>query len=294
MGGAASIHLESNELAELAEQEEYDGVAAIVRDRRIEASTAINLSDKAIEELADDEVTRTSIRTARDEFKEAVSKEPGAGKEDMILSPSRVDDVKQSADAERVLPAGGFCLMSATCDNFVHPQGGTANENVELLFHPGGPEKRLQFVADYVDGGRFYLKSAATGMFVHPQGGTANQNCKLLLHPAGPEKRLLFAAEKTDDGKFLLKSAATGLYVHPHGGNPTTNTKLMFFPGCDRPERLKLRAVGAVVMYGDMIKLINQYNARKGYLDTCNHSGRGGYGVETSPNPDRDGGSGTW
>ena len=47
-------------------------------------------------------------------------------------------------------------------------------------------------------------------------------------------------------------------------------------------------------MYGDMIKLINQYNARNGYLDTCGHSERGDYGVETSPKPDRDGGSGTW
>ena len=47
-------------------------------------------------------------------------------------------------------------------------------------------------------------------------------------------------------------------------------------------------------MPGDMIKLINQYNAKNGYLDTFGHSGRGGYGVETSPSPDRDGGSGTW
>ena len=74
MGGAASIHLKSNELAELAEQEEYDDVAAIVRDRKIKARKAITLTDKAIEELAEDEVTRNSIRAARDEFKEAVDR----------------------------------------------------------------------------------------------------------------------------------------------------------------------------------------------------------------------------
>ena len=88
MGGAASVHLKSNELAELAEQEEYDNVAAIVRDRKIKARTAMALTDKAIEELADDELTRISIRAARDEFKEAVSK-------DDFLTPSRVDDVKR-------------------------------------------------------------------------------------------------------------------------------------------------------------------------------------------------------
>ena len=42
-----------------------------------------------------------------------------------------------------------------------------------------------------------------------------------------------------------------------------------------------------------MIKLVNQYNAANGYLDTLGHSGYGWYGVETSPNPNRDGGSGT-
>ena len=54
MGGAASIHLKSNELAELAEQEEYDDVAAIVRDRKIKARKAITLTEKAIEELVED------------------------------------------------------------------------------------------------------------------------------------------------------------------------------------------------------------------------------------------------
>ena len=45
---------------------------------------------------------------------------------------------------------------------------------------------------------------------------------------------------------------------------------------------------------GDMVKLINQCNPANGYLDACGHSGRGGYGVETSRKPNRDGGSGTW
>eukprot|EP00964_Phaeocystis_antarctica_P152768 scaffold120796_cov60-Phaeocystis_antarctica.AAC.2 len=49
------------------------------------------------------------------------------------------------------------------------------------------------------------------------------------------------------------------------------------------------------VNYGDMIKLVNQYDPAKGYLDTCNHNGTNtGFGVETSSNPNRDGGSGTW
>merc|ERR1740133_491535 len=44
-----------------------------------------------------------------------------------------------------------------------------------------------------------------------------------------------------------------------------------------------------------MIKLVNQYDPAKGYLDTCNHNGTNtGFGVETSSNPNRDGGSGTW
>ena len=53
------------------------------------------------------------------------------------------------------------------------------------------------------------------------------------------------------------------------------------------------------MIYGDMIKLVNQYDPAKGYLDTCNHnSDRTGFGVQTSSNPTRhptpDGGSGTW
>jgi len=49
------------------------------------------------------------------------------------------------------------------------------------------------------------------------------------------------------------------------------------------------------VMYGDKIKLINQYNPAKGYLDTFGIvNDDTGYGVVTSSNPNRDGGSGTW
>jgi len=47
------------------------------------------------------------------------------------------------------------------------------------------------------------------------------------------------------------------------------------------------------VCYGDKVKLINQYNPSKGYLDMCGHS-NDGFGVSTSPSPNRDGGSGTW
>ena len=47
-----------------------------------------------------------------------------------------------------------------------------------------------------------------------------------------------------------------------------------------------------------MIKLVNQldhYDPPKGYLDTCNHNDTNtGFGVQTSSNPNRDGGSGTW
>ena len=47
-----------------------------------------------------------------------------------------------------------------------------------------------------------------------------------------------------------------------------------------------------------MIKLVNQldhYDPPKGYLDTCNHNDTNtGFGVQTSSDPNRDGGSGTW
>ena len=43
-----------------------------------------------------------------------------------------------------------------------------------------------------------------------------------------------------------------------------------------------------------MIKLVNQYDAAKGYLDTCHFNDTGWFGVQTSSDPNRDGGSGTW
>ena len=53
------------------------------------------------------------------------------------------------------------------------------------------------------------------------------------------------------------------------------------------------------INYGDKIKLVNQYTSKPfGYLDSYGNLGiLGGaqaYGVQTSANPDRDGGSGTW
>ena len=44
-----------------------------------------------------------------------------------------------------------------------------------------------------------------------------------------------------------------------------------------------------------MIKLVNQYDAAKVYLDMCCFNDTNdGFGVRTSSDPNRDGGSGTW
>jgi len=56
---------------------------------------------------------------------------------------------------------------------------------------------------------------------------------------------------------------------------------------------------GETIKYGDVVFLINQYGADTGgatYLDTWGGAsqGAGGFGVETSPYPNRDSGSGIW
>jgi hypothetical protein len=48
------------------------------------------------------------------------------------------------------------------------------------------------------------------------------------------------------------------------------------------------------VHYGDMVKLINEYYPPYGHLDVLGYGPGGGYNVMTSPEPNRDGGSGTW
>ena len=105
-------------------------------------------------------------------------------------------------------------------------------------------------------------------------------------------------------GKATDKGWASGGFDSCSSQHPAwAGTAAAFTEYCVRdPGRCKvIRVEGNIaiaanreVMYGDMVKLINQYNPANGYLDTFGHSGRGGYGVETSPNPDRDGGSGTW
>ena len=51
----------------------------------------------------------------------------------------------------------------------------------------------------------------------------------------------------------------------------------------------------ATINYGNKLKLVNQYNPEKGYLDSCGHnSTKTGYGVQTSSSPDRGPGTGTW
>ena len=49
---------------------------------------------------------------------------------------------------------------------------------------------------------------------------------------------------------------------------------------------------GGLIKSGDKIHLKNRYG-RMSYLDTFGGF-NGEYGVQTSPNPDRDSGSGTW
>ena len=51
----------------------------------------------------------------------------------------------------------------------------------------------------------------------------------------------------------------------------------------------KTKQNGAV-RYGDLVYLINQATGKQTYLDTLGrpHSGRDGYGVETTPNLERD------
>ena len=51
---------------------------------------------------------------------------------------------------------------------------------------------------------------------------------------------------------------------------------------------------GVVILYNYCVHLVNQYNEAKGYLDTYDHNGHGGFGVEKTNTPDRDEGSGTW
>jgi len=50
----------------------------------------------------------------------------------------------------------------------------------------------------------------------------------------------------------------------------------------------------ACIKYNDCLHLVNQYDPANGYLGTRNHSGRGGYGVETTNTGNRDNHSGTW
>ena len=50
----------------------------------------------------------------------------------------------------------------------------------------------------------------------------------------------------------------------------------------------------SIVRNGDLVKLVNQFDKGRGYLDTWGQTERGGYDVETSPEPNREGGSGTW
>lgn len=62
---------------------------------------------------------------------------------------------------------------------------------------------------------------------------------------------------------------------------------------------LKVSSGDAVIRKGDRVHLVCQLDARKGHLDTyggnTNDNGEiDGYGVETSPNANRDQGSGTW
>ena len=95
------------------------------------------------------------------------------------------------------------------------------------------------------------------------------------------------------------------IHTHPNpnrdGGSGTWRV-VKSLPDC-MPVIPSVDGVPVPVQYGDMVKFINHYNPKNGYLDTCGYSpntgsGSGGldgcYAVHTHPNPNRDGGSGTW
>ena len=83
-------------------------------------------------------------------------------------------------------------------------------------------------------------------------------------------------------------SQATGMTVDEVEQMTTNEFLLLFASIGEMPE-----ATG--INYGNTLQLVNQYNPAKGYLDSCGHNSTStGYGVQTSSNPDRGPGTGTW
>ena len=79
MGAGASAGMRSPALAALAEEKDYEDVASVIMERKINAPTALMLNDEAVNALSEDIITRMKIKSALGEFKRAVSEgEDGA------------------------------------------------------------------------------------------------------------------------------------------------------------------------------------------------------------------------
>ncbi len=80
------------------------------------------------------------------------------------------------------------CIQHVESGLFVHPRGGSAKFNVDLILHPDGPEERLAFELEPTLG---CLRHVQSGLYVHPAGGKGLHGVHLLLHNEGPEQRLV-------------------------------------------------------------------------------------------------------
>ena len=80
------------------------------------------------------------------------------------------------------------CIQHVESGLFVHPRGGSAKFNVDLILHPDGPEERLAFELEPTLG---CLRHVQSGLYVHPAGGKGLHGIHLLLHNEGPEQRLV-------------------------------------------------------------------------------------------------------